>query len=78
MFLHTIWAGDPFSLSNKMSIDTVPTTASPLYLVSFKIHIQTVPDTCLVKHTIQKSDSKSNFPEQRNKFIAGQHTTEEV
>lgn len=32
-------AGDPFSLSNKMSIDTAPTEANQLYLVYFKTHI---------------------------------------
>lgn len=52
-------AGDPFSLSNKMSIDIAPTAANLLYLVYFKTHIQAVPNTAiLVRDVTEDSGSK--------------------
>lgn len=52
-------AGDPFSLSNKMSIDTAPTAANLLNLVYSKTHIQTVPNTSiLVRDVTEDSGSK--------------------
>lgn len=52
-------AGDPFSLSNKMSIDTAPTAANLLNLVYFKTHIQAVPNTSiLVRDVTEDSGSK--------------------
>lgn len=52
-------AGDPFSLSNKMSIDTAPTAANLFYLVYFKTHIQALPNTSiLVRDIIEDSGSR--------------------
>lgn len=52
-------AGYPFSLSNKMSIDTVPAAANLLYLLYFETHIQAVPNTSiLVRDVIEDSGSK--------------------
>lgn len=52
-------AGYPLSLSNKMSIDTVPAAANLLYLLYFETHIQAAPNTSiLVRDVIEDSGSK--------------------
>lgn len=55
-------AGDPFSLSNKMSIGTAPAAANLLYLLYFRTHIQAVPNTSiLVRDVIEDSGSKQEW-----------------